>query len=223
MSPDDEIRNGGADQPPDGDEAFVPLDPDESLAEETATSAGLRVLPGDEDIGPEFIADAGTADIGMPDEAAADELVGDDADPAEWEAMDPAANGHYTGAFVARDDAELQQLEARLEQLERVQREVVRTAREREASRVRRKVVASTTGAGAAGFVPILLQLVDALHLSPELAATVTSAVAAVGALVAGYLTPERSPVLPPATETVDTSPLAVEPIAPLPGVAGHA
>ena len=222
MTPDDEIRNGGADQP-EGEEAFVPLDPDEMLAGETAPTAALRVLPGDEDIGPKFVADAGTADIGVPDETAADELVGDDADPAEWEAMDPSANGRYAGAFVARDDAELQQLEARLEHLERVQREVVRTAREREAARVRRKVVASTTGAGAAGFIPILLQLVDALHLSPELAATVSAAVAAIGALVAGYLTPERAPVLPPATGTVDTSPLDVEPLAPLPGSTGHA
>jgi hypothetical protein len=169
------------------------------------------------------VADAGTADIGVPDEAAADDLVGDDADPAEWAAMDAAANGHYSGAFAMRDEAELQQLEARLQRLERVQREVVRTAREREAARVRRKVVASTTGAGAAGFVPILLQLVDALHLSPELAATVSAAVAAIGALVAGYLTPERSPVLPPTADSVDTSPLDVGPIAPLPGASGHA
>jgi hypothetical protein len=169
MSPDDEIRNGGADQPPEGEEAFVPLDPDETLAGETATTAGLRVLPGDEDIGPEFVADAGTADIGVPDETAADELVGADADPAEWAAMGPSANGHYLGAVAPRDEAEYQELEARLERLERIQREVVRTAREREAARVRRKVVASTTGAGAAGFIPLLLQLVDAFHLSPEL------------------------------------------------------
>jgi hypothetical protein len=223
MSADDEIRNGGADQPPEGEEAFVPLDPGEMLAGDDAAAGGVTVLPGDEDIGSEFVADAGTADIGTPDEAAADELVGDDADPAEWGAMDPAANGHYAGAFLAHDDAELQQLEARLERLERVQRQVVKTAREREASRVRRKVVASTTGAGAAGFVPILLELVDALHLSPELAATVASVVAALGALVAGYLTPERSPVLPPATDTVDTSPLDVAPIVSLPGTAGHA
>src|SRR5919197_997892 len=111
MSAEDEIRNGGADQGPEGGQAFVPLEPDEMLADEDAATSGLTVLPGDEDIGPEFVADAGTADIGVPDEAAADELVGDDADPAEWAAMDAAANGHYPGAFVARDDAQLQQLE----------------------------------------------------------------------------------------------------------------
>src|SRR5919198_2013781 len=111
MTTDDEIRNGGADQAPEGEEAFVPLDPDEMLAGEDAAAGGVTVLPGDEDIGPEFVADAGTADIGVPDEGAADELVADDADPAEWAAMDAAANGHYSGAFAMRDEAELQQLE----------------------------------------------------------------------------------------------------------------
>jgi hypothetical protein len=223
MPADDEIRNGGADQAPEGEEAFVPLDPDAMLTGEDAAASGLIVLPGDEDVGPEFVADAGTADIGVPDEDAADELVGEDADPAEWAAMHASPNGHYLTANGARDEAELRELEARLERLERVQREVVRTAREREAARLRRKVVASTTGAGAAGFVPLLLQLVNAFHLSPELAATVSSAVAALGALAAGYLTPDRKPVLPPATETVDTSPLDVAPIVALPEAGGHA
>jgi hypothetical protein len=57
----------------------------------------------------------------------------------------------------------------------------------------------------------------DALKLSPQVAATVTTAVAALGALVAGYLTPDRPPVLPGAPDSVDTSPLDVAPIAPLP------
>jgi hypothetical protein len=223
MSAEDEIRNGGADQAPEGEEAFVPLDPDEMLAGEDAAASGLMVLPGDEDIGPEFVADAGTADIGVPDETAADELVGADADQAEWAAMGASANGHYLDAVAPRDEAEYQELEARLERLERIQREVVRTAREREAARVRRKVVASTTGAGVAGFIPLLLQLVDAFHLSPELAATVSSAVAALGALAAGYFTPDRKPVLPPAAASVDTSPLDVDPIVALPGASGHA
>ena len=68
---------------------------------------------------------------------------------------------------------------------------------------MKRKVVASTTGAGAAGFIPLLLELVDALKLSPQVAATVTTVVAALGALVAGYLTPDRPPVLPGAAESV--------------------
>jgi hypothetical protein len=215
MPADDEIRNG-ADQAADGDEPFVPLDPDELLAGEDAAAdaeeaapGSVAVLPGDEDLGPEFVAEAGTADIGVPDEQAADELVGDDAGAAEWGQMDVGANGHQPVVTGAGDDAEVKALEERLERLERVQQEVVRTARQREAARVRRKVVASTAGAGAASFVPILLQLVDAFHLSPELAATVSSVVAALGALVAGYLTPERPPILPPEAGTVETVPAA--------------
>jgi hypothetical protein len=160
------------------------------------------VLEGEEDLdmdeppppdpGSEFVAEAGTADIGMPDEDATDDLVGSDADAAELAAL-AASNGH---AAAHADD--MHEIEARLEQLERAQREVVAAARKRDAARVRRKVVASTSGAAAAGLVPILLQLVNALHVSPEVAATVASAVASLGALVAGYLTPERAPALPP-------------------------
>jgi hypothetical protein len=202
-----------------------------------ATAAGERDLgpdepggsePPPEPAGPEFLADAGTADIGMPDERAADELVGDDMDAAEWAALaaplpmdepvTPAAPASLDPPTVdGAQDGEYEEFEARLERLEAIQHQVVLAARAHEAARVKRKVVASTTGAGAAGFIPLLLQLVDALKLSPELAATVTTAVAALGALVAGYLTPDRPPVLPAAPESVDTSPLDVGPIAPLP------
>jgi hypothetical protein len=230
MSADDDIRNGEL---------------EEILAGEDETA--LETAPGERDIGPdepggsepppgpptpEFLADAGTADIGMPDELAADELVGDDMDAAEWAALDTTiavddpgpidaplapSPGAEAPAADGWDDSEWDDFEARLERLEATQHEVVLAARAHEAARVRRKVVASTTGAGAAGFIPLLLQLVDALHLSPEVAATVTSAVAALGALVAGYLTPDRPPVLPGAPQSVDLSPLDVGPIAPLP------
>ena len=223
MNADDEFRNGVL---------------DEALAGEEETALGTA--PGERDIGadepggvepppappgPEFLADAGTADIGMPDEEATDELVGDDMDAAEWAALDgelpteePAMPADAQSfAAAGPDETEWEDLEARLAHLEAVQRQVVAAARDREAARVRRKVVASTTGAGAAGFIPLLLQLVNALTLSPEVAATVTSAVAALGALVAGYLTPDRPPVLPPEAGSVDASPLDVAPIAPLP------
>jgi hypothetical protein len=202
-----------------------------------ATAAGERDLgpdepggiePPPEPAGPEFLADAGTADIGMPDERAADELVGDDMDAAEWAALAaplpveepvmPAAPANLDPPTVEdAQDGEYEEFEARLERLEAIQHQVVLAARAHEAARVKRKVVASTTGAGAAGFIPLLLQLVDALKLSPQVAATVTTAVAALGALVAGYLTPDRPPVLPGAPGSVDTSPLNVGPIAPLP------
>ncbi|HEX6695635.1 MAG TPA: hypothetical protein VF080_02540 [Solirubrobacteraceae bacterium] len=184
--------------------------------------------PPPEPPGPEFLADAGTADIGMPDEHAADELVGDDMDAAEWAALSapliveqpvmPAAPDAVDApSDDDAEDPEWDEFEARLERLEAIQHQVVLAARKHEAARVKRKVVASTTGAGAAGFIPLLLQLVDALKLSPQVAATVTTAVAALGALVAGYLTPDRPPVLPGAPDSVDTSPLDVAPIAPLP------
>ena len=168
------------------------------------------VLEGEEDFdmheppppdpGSEFVADAGTADIDLPDEDAADDLVGSDADAAELAAL-AASNGHVG---TNGDD-----IEVRLARLERTQREVVAAARKRDAARVRRKVVASTSGAAAAGFVPILLQFVNALHVSPEVAATVASAVATLGALVAGYLTPERAPALPPGAVNIATPPQA--------------
>src|SRR5256885_1758945 len=62
--------------------------------------------------------------------------------------------------------------------------------------RVRRKVKAATTGAGAIGFVPVLLQLVGVLHLDPELAATISTGAAILGALAAGWATPERQAVV---------------------------
>lgn len=229
MSADDDTRNGELDEMLAGEE-------------ETAlgTAQGERDIEADEPGGlepppepptPEFLADAGTADIGMPDEDAADELVGDDMDAAEWAALDEgvalqepvalpapvAFDAAQPDADDGIDPAELEDVEARLARLEAVQHQVVLTARAHEAARVKRKVVASTTGAGAAGFIPVLLQLVDALKLSPQVAATVTTVVAALGALVAGYLTPDRPPVLPSAPGSVDASPLDVAPLAPLP------
>ncbi len=65
-------------------------------------------------------------------------------------------------------------------------------------SAVRRKVTAATGGAGAIGFVPILLQLAGALDVSPEVASTLAAVAAALGALVAGWATPERQAALPP-------------------------
>jgi hypothetical protein len=225
MSADDHSANGelepvlaGEDTTALGATAERDLGPDEPGGSE----------PPPEPPGPEFLADAGTADIGMPDERAADELVGDDMDAAEWAALsapliveEPVAPAAPEAVEAPSDDAaedpEWDEFEARLERLEAIQHQVVLAARAHEAARVKRKVVASTTGAGAAGFIPLLLQLVDALKLSPQVAATVTTAVAALGALVAGYLTPDRPPVLPGASDSVDTSPLDVAPIAPLP------
>jgi hypothetical protein len=62
-----------------------------------------------------------------------------------------------------------------------------------EQRRVRRKVKAATGGAGLVGFIPIALQLLGALELDPEVASAIAASAAAVGALIAGWATPERS------------------------------
>jgi hypothetical protein len=92
--------------------------------------------------------------------------------------------------------------EERLARLEEAARVLTQAEQTREQKRVHRKVKAATTGAGAAGFVPILLDLVGALNLSPELAATAAAGASVLGSLLAGYLTPERA-------QPVSTAPAA--------------
>ena len=97
--------------------------------------------------------------------------------------------------------------EARLAKLEAAARALAAAEVTREQRKVRRKVSAATTGAGAIGAVPILLQLAGAFDLDPEIVATISTAAAAIGAFVAGWITPERKPALSPAVahETLST------------------
>ena len=53
-------------------------------------------------------------------------------------------------------------------------------------------MTAATGGAGLAGIAPIVLQLAGMLDMSPELASAIATIAAALGALLVGYLTPER-------------------------------
>jgi hypothetical protein len=69
----------------------------------------------------------------------------------------------------------------------------------RENKRVRRKVVASSGGSVAAGITPIVLQLAGMLDMDPEVASAVAAIAAALGALLVGYLTPERKAPISPA------------------------
>jgi hypothetical protein len=92
--------------------------------------------------------------------------------------------------------------DARLARVEAAARALAQAERERDSKKVRRKVKASTTGAGAIGAIPILLQLTGALHLRPELAAAGSTAAAILGSLAAGWATPERRP--PAAVETAE-------------------
>ncbi|HET6548752.1 MAG TPA: hypothetical protein VFG79_09865 [Solirubrobacter sp.] len=105
---------------------------------------------------------------------------------------------------LGEDDLALDDLPApdpRMATLESTVRQLAGAQAQREQRRVRRKVTAATGGAGVVGFIPILLQLVGGLDLDPELASAVVAGAAALGALVAGYMTPER---VPPALDLLD-------------------
>jgi hypothetical protein len=87
----------------------------------------------------------------------------------------------------------------RLRRLEAAAAELAAAEVNREGRRVRRKVTAAPTGAGAAGFIPILLQLVDAYSLDPTIGMAVAAIASLAGAFAGGWLTPERTPPLPQA------------------------
>jgi hypothetical protein len=91
-------------------------------------------------------------------------------------------------------------LETRVAELEAAARTLAKAEVVRENRKVKRKVSAATTGAGAVGLMPVLLQLVGAIDLNPELAATASAVASLVGAFAAGWLTPERTPPLPSAS-----------------------
>jgi hypothetical protein len=115
------------------------------------------------------------ADLGYDEDEAIDDLQLDDLDLEDH-----------------RADPRVGQLEAAVQRLAAQQ-----VASEQQ--RVRRKVKASTAGASLAGFIPIGLQLLDALNMTAEVASTVAAAAGALGALLAGYLTPERQAPASPA------------------------
>jgi hypothetical protein len=93
---------------------------------------------------------------------------------------------------------------ARVNQLEAAVQRLAAQHVASEQQRVRRKVKAATGGASLAGFIPIGLQLLDALNMTAEVASTVAAAAGALGALLAGYLTPERDAPASP-TEVLAT------------------
>ena len=84
-------------------------------------------------------------------------------------------------------------------QLETAVKALAGQSADRESRRVRRKVTAATGGAGIVGLIPIVLQLAGALEVSPEVASTVAAVAAALGALAAGWATPERPKPISPA------------------------
>jgi hypothetical protein len=86
----------------------------------------------------------------------------------------------------------------RVAQLETAVKTLAEQQAKHESKRVRRKVTAATGGAGIVGLIPIVLQLAGALDVSPEVASTVAAVAAALGALAAGWATPERAAPLSP-------------------------
>jgi hypothetical protein len=88
---------------------------------------------------------------------------------------------------------------ARVEQLEAAVQKLAAQQLAHEQSRVRRKVTAATGGASLAAFIPIGLHLLDALTMTAEVASTVAAAAGALGAFLAGYVTPEREQPASPA------------------------
>jgi hypothetical protein len=124
----------------------------------------------------------------LPDDGAVDELT-DDLEP---DAVD------VTPPLAAFEPAGQDELAARLTRLEAAAQALMAAQVARDGRRVHRKVSAASLGAFVAAAVPVLLDLVGALNLSPELTSTISAGAALIGAFAAGWATPERSPTLPP-------------------------
>ena len=140
-------------------------------------------------------------------EAFDDEDLGEDLEEPAFEppaAVPPVTIASPELELAPATTASSAALEARLAKLEEAARAFAAAEVARDQKKVRRKVSAATTGAGAIGAVPILLQLAGAFDLDPELVATISTAGAAIGAFLAGWLTPERKPSIPTAV-AVDT------------------
>src|SRR4051794_9528937 len=183
-------------QPPDD------LDFDDGLFGLDADVAGLGGQPASVDVldpspvGPDDLSGVDLLDDGAPAGAAEadDDDLEDDLDVGHG--VDQAG---LTAAMLA-GQAAAGPAEDRLARLEAAARALAEAEVTRENGRVRRKVKAATTGAGLVGFVPVLLQLVGAFDLPPELSSTVAAGAAILGAFAAGWATPERAPALPDAT-----------------------
>jgi hypothetical protein len=130
-----------------------------------------------------------------------DALFGEDEDEEELGDDDLELGEPFEAAPAVLDHAfELPEAQPeRVAQLETAVKTLAEQQAKRESRRLRRKVTAGTGGAGVVGLIPIVLQLAGALDVSPEVASTVAAVAAALGALAAGWATPEREAPLSPA------------------------
>jgi hypothetical protein len=101
-------------------------------------------------------------------------------------------------------EQDVQAAPARVDQLEAAVHRLAAQQVAHEQQRLRRKVTAATAGAGLTSFIPIGLQLMGALNVTAEVASAVAAAAGTLGALLAGYLTPERQAPASP-TEVLHT------------------
>jgi len=194
----------------DDDDAAI----DEALEALTAGMSLTATAEDDEEFGEDTIGEAdefdepdedGVGEAGIPDDDAADDLIGDMggvpvAADAPINFAEPGAEEDEMSALpVAMPEIEFPDDQGRrIARLEQFAIALVDAEATREDGRVKRKVKASATGAATVGAIPVLLQLVGALDLSPELAATATAAAATIASFLTGYATPEREPVLDP-------------------------
>jgi hypothetical protein len=205
---DGSIGSGTLSEGPDDDELIDVLDEaDEDLGDEPFDLDDEALALDDqvvvEQLAPDAIDDGNGNGLEFDDVDAGVEMeqLGVEDDLEAVEDVPGAAGTAAPPATVA---------EERLARLEATTRALAEAEVGREQGRVRRKVTAATTGAGAIGFIPILLQLVDVLHLKPELAATASTVAAIFGAFAAGWVTPERQPVVagtPAAQQLLDDVP----------------
>jgi hypothetical protein len=156
-----------------------PLDEALVIGDAVVTQADPAALVSEQDLDALFGEDEDDEDL-------ADDL---DLDDDEEVAIEPGVVLDH--AFELPEDDRVTKLEGAVKDL-------AGDAVKREQRRVRRKVTAATGGAGAIGCLPIILQLAGALDMDPEVASTVAAAAAALGALVVGYLTPERATPITP-------------------------
>jgi hypothetical protein len=131
----------------------------------------------------------------LPDDAAIDHLLAELPDDLEERLarLEAAVNGAAPTPAPAVDEGD-----ERIKRLEEAAKALAEEALRRDRGRVRRKVSAASIGAFVAAAIPVLLQLVGALDLSPELTSTISAAAALLGAFAAGWTTPERAPSVPP-------------------------
>jgi hypothetical protein len=187
---------------PEDQQPVAPVQPlPNATANAIITQAGPFDLMLDEDFSEDFLDDDPDDDVDVsdvPGEVSFDELdedddLGDFVDTDDDDDALFAAPAAVGGGVPVIDDA----THARLAKLEDAARSLAAAETDRENRRIRRKVTASTTGAGASGLIPLALSLLGVFHLDPELTAALSTAASLIGAFAAGYIVPERTPPLP--------------------------